>query len=344
LRGLARRLIIAAFAGLAACQAKTDENEEAKGTALVTIAVAQTGTIARVVRAYGAVEFAPSGERTLAAPSDAQVAEVLAPVGTKVAPGTAVVALRPSRTATLELAKADADASAADAALARAERLRSGGLSSDADVEAARQAAANAHAAQRLASAGPAALTLRAPIAGVVETLAFAPGDVVQAGAPVAKVGSLSALRIRLGLEPWQVKQVRSGETVRLTSLSDGALSTATVLDVDPRADAQTRLAGVIVAAPPGLSPGEGMEGSIVLPGSGTGVVIPRAAVIYDQDQTYVFVAQRGVAHRRDVRLGPDDGANLQVTSGLRPGERVVVAGAASLDDGMAVREGKPAG
>jgi RND family efflux transporter MFP subunit len=337
-------LILVTFAALAACQAKTDQSEEAKGTALVTIAVAQAGTVAREIRAYGAVEFAPSGERTLAAPSDAQVAEVLAPAGTRVTPGTAVVTLRPSRAATLELAKADADASAADAALARAQRLRSGGLASDADVETARQAAANAHAAQRLASAGPAALTLRAPIAGVVETLALAPGEVVQAGAPVAKVGSLSALRVRLGLEPWQVKQVRPGETVRLSSLAGGAVSTATVLEVDPRADTQTRLAGVIVAAPPGLSPGEGVEGTIELPGEGTGVVIPRAAVIYDQDQTYVFVAQAGVAHRRDVRLGTDDGTNVQVTSGLAPGERVAVAGAASLEDGMAVREGKPAG
>ncbi len=339
-------VLAAALAALSACHGKSDsDEEEAKATAQVTTAVARTGTVAREIRAYGVVEFAPSGERTLTAPSDAQVVQVLAPAGTKVTPGVALVSLRPSRIATLELAKANADAAAADAALARARRLRTDGLASDADVETARQAAANAHTAQRIAAAGPAALTLRAPIAGVVESVTPAPGDVVQSGATVAKVGSLAALRVRLGVEPAEAKEIRAGQTLRLARLGGaGAPATVTVREVDPRADAQTRLASVIAAPPPGLSPGEGVEGAIVLPGAGAGVVIPRAAVIYDQDQTYVFVAEKGAAHRRDVTLGPDDGTSVQVASGLKPGERVVVAGAAALDDGMAIREGKPGG
>ena len=56
-----------------------------------------------------------------------------------------------------------------------------------------------------------------------------------------------------------------------------------------------------------------------------------------------MFVVQASAAHRRDVKLGAEDGDLIAVSQGLTPGERVVVAGASALDDGMAVREGQAA-
>ncbi len=45
-----------------------------------------------------------------------------------------------------------------------------------------------------------------------------------------------------------------------------------------------------------------------------------------------------GVAHRRDVRVGPTDARQAALLSGVRAGEQVVVAGGTALEDGLKVR------
>ena len=69
-------------------------------------------------------------------------------------------------------------------------------------------------------------------------------------------------------------------------------------------------------------------------------MLIPRAAVLYDQDQPYVFTVTGNAAHKAEVGLGGEQGDRVEVTKGLAAGVRIVVEGAAALDDGMAVREG----
>jgi hypothetical protein len=56
-----------------------------------------------------------------------------------------------------------------------------------------------------------------------------------------------------------------------------------------------------------------------------------------------VFVYADGKAERRSVTLGPDTSGQRRVVSGLRDGERVVVAPPAALKDGQVVKvaEGK---
>ena len=75
-----------------------------------------------------------------------------------------------------------------------------------------------------------------------------------------------------------------------------------------------------------------------------SGVLIaPRAALLYDGEQPYVFVIVGGVAHRKAVKLGALDGDRVEIVQGLAAGDRVAVDGAAALEDGMAAHEGKPA-
>jgi RND family efflux transporter MFP subunit len=326
---------------LAACSAKPDA-EDAKPTALVTTAVAERGTMEDVVAAYGAAEIAPNAEHGLPAPIEALVSSIAAPAGTLVRAGQPVVVLAPSPTSRLETEKAAHDAVLADAAYARAQRLRTTGLDSDADVETARAAAASADEASRSLSArAGAGLVLRAPVAGVVEAIALAPGDLAAAGANVAKVGDPAALRARLGVEPALAARIRIGDPVRLSPSTGGTETMGSVLAVDPRADPQTRLASVSVRleSGQGLAPGGPVRAAIVLARRAGAVLIPRAGVLYDQDQPYVFTVTGGSAHRVNVGLGGEQGDRVEVVKGLAAGVRIVVDGAAALDEGMAVRE-----
>lgn len=334
------RLILLLLGGvLSACQGKP-EVQDVKPTALITLATVTAGRIDDTVTAYGEATYAPQGERVLAAPFESRVTQVLAPAGHPVRAGEAVAVLAPSAAAQIEISKASQDAIAADAAYARAQRLRGAGLVSDAEVEAARAAAVVTGKSRQMLGARLSALTLRAPLAGVVESINAAPGDQVAAGMAVAKIGSLNGVRVRLGVEPGAANRIAVGGAVHLAALADhGSGVDARVTAVDPHADTQTRLASVFVELSGNtIAPGVPVRGIIALRGSRDSMDMPRAALLYDGEQAYVFVVSGGIAHRRDVKIGTDAGNRIEISSGVKLGDQIALDGAAALEDGMAVR------
>ena len=327
---------------LAACGSGEDAaDSEAKPVALVALAPAQQGAVDEALTVYGAVEAGAMGKHVLAAPAEATVVAIEAPVGTRVGAGQVVVRLAPSPTSRLDYAKAATDAATAQAAYARAQRLRADGLVSNADVETARAAAQSASATRASLGARNGALTLRAPTAGFVESVASAPGDLVAPGTAVASIAGSGTLRARFGIDPAQASRVRPGMVLRVMPPS-GIPFSAPVLSVDPVVDPTTRLASLFINVPAGSGIGtnSALNGQLDL-GSTSGsaeLTIPYAALLDDAGQPYVFVVAKGVAHRRDVETGAVSGDRVVIVKGVKPGEKVVTEGGTALEDGMQVR------
>jgi hypothetical protein len=71
-------------------------------------------------------------------------------------------------------------------------------------------------------------------------------------------------------------------------------------------------------------------------------VLVPADAVRNEGDASVVFVYADGKVERRSVTLGPDVSGQRRVLSGLRDGERVVLAPPPTLADGQAVKTAEP--
>ncbi len=67
-------------------------------------------------------------------------------------------------------------------------------------------------------------------------------------------------------------------------------------------------------------------------------VVVPQAALLSDQQGTYVFIVDNGKAAIRRIKMGGASGENVIVTQGLSGSEQIIVQGLQSLRPGMAVR------
>lgn len=321
-------------------EASTESAADDAPTAEVRVAVAMLGAISDSVTAYGATEAGPGNDRSVVAPAEAIVAQILAPTGTAVGAGQAIVTLLPSRTSRLEAVKAVSDARVADAALARAVRLRRDGLVSDADVETARAASATAHATVASVGVPGGGLTLRAPTGGTVENLTARPGDQIAAGATVATVAGRGDVRARFGVDPAIAPRIRVGRTAQVQLLDGSAAVLAPIVGVDPTVDATTRLASVFVKIPGGVSrsPGEPLRATVRVGAIASGITIPYAALLDDGGRSFVFVIKKGVAKSVDVSPGSSSGDRIQILRGLQPGDRVVVEGGTALEDDMKVR------
>ncbi|MFQ5587138.1 MAG: hypothetical protein ACE5GF_10030, partial [Thermodesulfobacteriota bacterium] len=66
-------------------------------------------------------------------------------------------------------------------------------------------------------------------------------------------------------------------------------------------------------------------------------IVIPLYAVITRRDDRFVFVEEGGKARARRVKVGILDGWRIQILDGLKAGERVIVVGHRSVEEGQEV-------
>ena len=341
MESLMPRISILSIVLLAGCSNggdTADGNSADQPVADVRVAVATLGSNGGVITAYGAAEAGPGASHSLIAPAEAIVASVSAPTGTSVGVGQAIITLQPSRASRLDSAKAFTDAQVANAAYARAVRLKADGLASNADVETARSAAIAARAAVANTGMGG-AITLRASVAGTVQGLTAKPGDQIPAGTTVATIAGRGDVRARFGVDPVIVSRIQPGAVVQIQPAGGGSTTTAVIVGVDPSVDATTRLASVFVRVPAGLSVavGEPLRATIQVGATQQGIIIPYSALLDDGGRSYVFVVSKGVAKRVDVSPGNTAGNSVEISKGLQPGDEVVTEGGTALDDGMKV-------
>lgn len=324
---------------LAACSSAPPV-KPADPVALVSTARVAQGSIAETVTLYGAAESGSAARTGLVAPIEAIVVAIDAPVGTAVSRGQAIVRLALSPIARLDLTRADTEARLASAALGRAERLRADGLVGNAEVETARAAARAASATRASLSARTGALVLRAANNGFVDTITPSIGDLVPAGGVVATIAKAGDLRARFGVDPALARRLGRGARLQILPAGGGSPFSAPVQSVVPVVDPLTRLASVytLIPATASIGAGETLTASIQISEAATALTIPYAALLDEGGQPFVFVVERGVAHRRDVTTGPASGDQIAILKGVSSGEVIVISGGTALEDGMKVR------
>jgi RND family efflux transporter MFP subunit len=317
----------------------------AQGSALVQLATVTTGSISPMVTSYGTVAADPAHTIAISLPRDVTTSSISVRVGQLVRPG-AVIATVATAPAVISAFRQARDAVAfAEKDLTHTKSLFGLRLATNSQVASAEKALADAQAqlqAQIRIGADRATEIVRAATPGIVMAVNAAPGQAIQANAVIASIVPRDRLLINLGLEPEDAVKVRTGTAVFLHSpqnlsiVFDGRISS-----VDVVTDPKSRLVNAVATVPPAvaasLTIGMVLEGSVELPAR-TGFRIPHGALMTDGNGSYVFVVNKGIAHRRPVQITLTTDKEVLVSHGLSAGERVVIAGNAELSDGTAVR------
>lgn len=215
----------------------------------------------------------------------------------------------------------------------------------DAKQSALRAAQANVEAARAALSgqsnqAGYA--TLAADVDGVVTAIDAEVGQVVAAGAPVARVARTDEKEVVIGVPEDRVGQLRrvEGVSVRLWANREQAI-VGKIREVSPVADPATRTYTVKVALPPGADVRLGMTATVELAtgaAHASSLRLPLSALVQDKGATSVWVVEQGAVHLRRVQLAGQWGNDLLVSGGVQPGQKVVTAGVHLLKPGQKVR------
>jgi cobalt-zinc-cadmium efflux system membrane fusion protein len=181
----------------------------------------------------------------------------------------------------------------------------------------------------------------RSPVSGIVAERSVSPGQFISAGGstPLMTITDLSHVWLVAELSEGEASSVHVGDQVVVTTPAlPGQTFQATIDNIAAALDPATRrLAVRATVANPGNALKPQMFASFSIRrtiSQAAGPLVPSSAVIHEGDSARVWVLGRdGLLRGREVSVGDDEGGLTQVRSGLRPGDRVVTAGALFVNE-----------
>jgi HlyD family secretion protein len=177
------------------------------------------------------------------------------------------------------------------------------------------------------------ALTVQAPTAGRLTNFTLQPGQSLKAGDAVGQVDSEGAYKLVAEIDEFYLNRVAPGQTA--AAELGGRQFPMRILRVLPQVTAGRFRAelGFIGEPPSGLRRGQSLDLRLTLGDTRPALVLPNGAWLEASGGAYAFVAQPGGgrAERRAIAVGRRNPLQVEVTHGLRPGERVIVSSYAGL-------------
>jgi len=194
-------------------------------------------------------------------------------------------------------------------------------------------------------------IPIRSPTTGRVLRVIQQSETTLPAGAPILEVGDIdSDLEVLVELLSTDAVQVAPGDRVLIDKWGGSGTLDAVVQRVDPWGFTKFSALGVeeqrvntvirfadLQSAQAGLGHGFRVEARIIVWEDDDALVVPSSALFRDGQSWSVFLVEGGIAQRRLVDIGHNNGIQAQVVNGLDPGDRVILYPASGLSEGVRV-------
>jgi membrane fusion protein (multidrug efflux system) len=302
----------------------------------VDVDTARVRPIVDAVRATGRIEAVQAVE--LKSDEQGRITALLFQEGQYVARGAPLVRIDDSMLRA-QAERADADRDLAQQQLARVRKLREQNAAPPADLERAEAAARSASAALSLLQLQIARSVVRAPFAGVVGQRFVSVGDYVTTQSPLLTLQTVDPQRAVIEVPERHAASLRQGQTVEFTVAAEPQRKFAARVDfIDPVVDNTNRTITVKGLAPNRdrlLKPGMFIEARLATAVREKAIVIPEDAIQPLRTANIAWVVDNGKASRRVVQLGVRSAGFVEVLSGVKAGELVVVGGLERMGEGM---------
>lgn len=196
----------------------------------------------------------------------------------------------------------------------------------DEALTALRVAEANLEAARK-------AILLTSPIAGTVTDVLVTEGSYPGPGDPLVRVSDLSSTQLLLQVSPAQRREMELGQTALIPGTGLEGRITRVAIQADP----ETRLLEVEITFPASgeLLPGSLSPVEVLVLEREAAIAIPVNALMAD---AVWILDDEDRARRVRVTTGARTRDRVEILDGLDPGDRLVVAGATLLSEGVLSR------
>jgi membrane fusion protein, multidrug efflux system len=239
------------------------------------------------------------------------------------------------------ITRIDADLALARKNYERQQQLHRQGVVSAQSLENAQFEVERLELARRDASRSLGHTVVKAPIAGTVTQRLVKFGDLVVPNQPLYEIVQLDTLVADVFVPEKDIHRVKAGGVARLSAASSGqSLADGRVERIAPIVDPRSGTVKVTIDLPDdaALRPGMFVDVHLVVASDDDALLLPRQALVYDNDQPYAFkVVEGDRVERVAVEVDIEDRDFIKPAGGFSAGDRVVVAGQIGLKDGAQI-------
>jgi HlyD family secretion protein len=180
-------------------------------------------------------------------------------------------------------------------------------------------------------------LTVRAPVDGFVGTLNVQNRSVVAANTPLMTLVDLSKLEVELEVPETYVADMGLGMTAEIQlgdTKATGKLSALSPEVVKNQVLARVRFDGV---QPKGLRQSQRVTARLLIEEKPNVVMLPRGPFVESEGGRFAYVMQGAIAVRTPITLGATSVTAVEIRSGVKVGDKVVIAGTDAFNNAARV-------
>lgn len=327
------------------------EAEQEERPTPVLLATVELGTIQGQIRAASTIEA--ELQVTVHAESTGRITALEHEEGDEIKAGQQLARIKRDAQS-LGFERAESSLADAQRELDRVEKLLKQGIASQSEYDQAKSNVDLANLDKRDRRRDLSNTVINAPFAGILTRRFVAEGGFVTSGAQIFEITDFSSLVARVYVPERELDRIAVGQPAEIVGkAAKNRQGIGEVRRIAPIVDATTGTVKVTIGLPDSLVGGEtgflpGMYAEVTLT---TEIhenvpLVPTPALVHDEEQTFVFIAEGDRAKKVLLEIGLSDNDFVEVTKGLEAGARIIVAGQSGLKDGALLLEvdtkGKP--
>lgn len=181
---------------------------------------------------------------------------------------------------------------------------------------------------------------IKAPISGVISDKSLNIGQMATQGGVLAKINDISSIYATIQVPQEKISNVKIGQTATVTLDGSDTTYNGTVQTMDLSADATSRVFNCKVKLDNGdksLLPGVYAKVQLDNDAKTEVITVPVNALVGNEGDYSVFINDNGAAKKQKVTIGETNGNNVEVTSGVQAGDKVICTNTSTLQDGDAI-------
>jgi len=181
---------------------------------------------------------------------------------------------------------------------------------------------------------------IRAPFDGVVGLRSISEGAYVTSSTNIAPFYSINPVKVEFAIPGKYANRISVGSEVSFTTDVSDKGYTGKVYAVEPKIDPNTRTLKIRAKSPNPdgeLIPGQFVKIDLQLERKENVLMVPTEAVVPELSSSKVFVLANGLVSEKKVETGMRTSTDLEIVSGLNPGDTVITTGILQIRQGMPV-------
>lgn len=328
------------ISGISAATGQPEGEKPKKPVPLVAVQEVLLSDISSFLELTGSVE--PTKVARLASPAEGPIVNCSIREGDAVKAGDKLLSIGRKKATEALLISAKSELEYAENDLERIEKLVESGAIPKEQLELALAKHTKAIAQIEKVKESARDFDVPAPWDGIVSKVLVTDGNYVAARSALVEIFDPKSLVVRVAVPEVHSRNVRKHLPVSVKlDAYHGKVFRGRVARIYPELDRRmrTQTAEVELLDTVELVPGMFARLKAAVKTEKDAAVVPSEAVIVTpKGNRIAFVIEDESAHRREISTGLESKGKVQVLSGLKPGEKVVVAGNEKLKDGMKVR------